>query len=136
MAGHDDPGASTVGGPWLLRRVPADKYSPDSEQPCSPVAFMPGPRDETGISFFRESSRTPESLAGRPDKPTYVVRVHEAEVRQLGLTVRDCGSPGHVEIPEIQVSMMRDRAKKQWVREKTLELAVLASRPEALAFPR
>lgn len=131
---------------WLVRRVRYDRFRDHKQPYVSPGAFEPrtggSQPDEEGISLYRLSclgSVQPiVDFIADPVKQSEAgfVQVNVGELRTIGLTVRsdrDDDVKGHVVIPELSAPAFRDaEGARKMCREKMMQLAELASRPEAI----
>ncbi len=107
---------------YLLRRITAFKYDAKAPFPIPPDHFNPRADEDTdGISFFQESVRTPEELAGVANKHGYlIVRVKVSELQQIGLTPTPSGGNGHVSIPELNYADSKSNPKAVDILKKNL----------------
>ena len=131
---------------WLVRRVRYDRFRDHKQPYVSPGAFEPrtggAQPDEEGISLYRLSclgSVQPIlDFVADPVKQSEVgfVQVNVSELSAIGLTVRpdkDDDLKGHVVIPELSAPAFRDaKGARKVCREKMMQIAKLASRPEAI----
>ena len=121
---------------WLIRLVWHQYFTP-REIPISRQAFVPkdGRNPETkGISLYREAClrdvlETLLPLA--PEKQPFhgLVRLPVSLFTQLGLTIHPDPTdvPGHVLIPEINITVYKVKSGEKMLLPKLLELAKVAS---------
>jgi hypothetical protein len=133
---------------WLVRRVPANRFRTHKVPYVSPGAFEPRVKgeapDEEGISLYRlaclGSIQPILDFIGDPRKQllTGFVRMRVSEIRGLGLSIvadRDNDLVGHVVIPELSAEAWRDTEhRRPACRQYMMELAELASRPDAILY--
>ncbi len=131
---------------WLVRRVRYDRFRDHKTPYVSPGAFEPrtggSQPDEEGISLYRLSclgSVQPIlDFIADPVKQSEAgfVQVNVGELLTIGLTTqrdKDDNVKGHVVIPELSAPAFRDaKGARKLCREKMMQLAELASRPEAI----
>lgn len=100
----------------IFRRVPVSMgwYSPETG--CSPQAFTPRPDDDTGICFVRQKySSAEEAARGASKKGYWILRLKAGKLRERGIELVPRpvdGSPGHVELPEVSSSAVRDGSRR------------------------
>ena len=94
---------------YLLRIIPADFYKRELTPPIQRPAFAPSPKDDDGLSFFREDFVSPRKLAKwyRNKKGGVIARIRVSELRAMQLSVvvnvREDSAAGYVLVPEISI---------------------------------
>ena len=118
---------------FLLRRVPLAQATDGPAAAPLAVAFAPSDRDADGISLYRETMHSPEEVAAMrtmSTNPIYIARIRVGDVREGGMTVRNCPLPdqaGHVVIPELNAGNRRSHeatGKKEYL-ARVAELPLL-----------
>lgn len=111
---------------YLLRRITAFKYDANSSFPIPPDHFNPREADHDGISFFQESSTTPQQLADLANKHGWLIaRIQVRELHEIGLTAIPTDGGGHVSIQELNYANSKSNPNVVDLLKK--DLAKLAS---------
>ncbi len=116
---------------FVLRRIHKNQVILTSPTPIQRNAFEPKPRDDTGISVYREAivSAAAVAAAGAKAGEYYVARLAITDLIRLGLTLipdpQPGELPGHCVIPELTWQSFQQN--KQSSKEVQRNLAQLAS---------
>ena len=98
---------------YLLRRITAFKYDANSSFPIPPDHFNPREADHDGISFFQESSTTPQQLADLANKHGWLIaRIQVRELHEIGLTaIQELNYANSKSNPNVVDLLKKDLAK-------------------------
>jgi len=115
---------------YVLRRIHPNNFNPEQPTPILRCEFEPKPRDQEGISLYREKILSAAELANAGKNPRiyYVARILVQDLLAMGLSVVPTPGPldGHVSIPELSYQQFKNDKNRS--KDLQRRLAVLASR--------
>lgn len=99
----------------LYRRIPCSTgwYDPRVDTVPKLEAFRPNENDTTGISLYRATAKSAESVAagGRAGKRYYVAVITGGDLREFGLAAEpddvEGNNPGHLRVPGLNAGNRR-----------------------------